>query len=382
MNNISVFDTCYGCGVCSVACAHKAINISLDQDGFIKPVVNNMLCTECGVCLKVCAFYNKLMVDDPREVYGYAGYSKDDTVRKACSSGGVGYELARHAIENEFTVCAVRYDVEQCCAVHYFATSAAELNSSRGSKYIQSHTVDAFSHFKRGPHYMVIGTPCQIDSLRRYVRMKRMDDKFVLVDFFCHGVPSNLLWQKYLKEFSISNPTEIRWRDKQTGWHDSWNMVFKNESTESSSRMSQGDLFYKFYLKNRCLGKPCYDDCKYKMASSAADIRIGDLWGTKYQTDENGISGILTFTKKGDDIIHRLSSCTIIPETISVITESQMKDCAHRPSSYKYVANALRTDISLSIIDKKASRIERIKDVIPSRIKHYSKRIVDKLLCK
>ena len=34
-----------------------------------------------------------------------------------------------------------------------------------------------------------------------------------------------------LKEYGISHPTEIRWRDKHTGWHDSWNMVFKNEST-------------------------------------------------------------------------------------------------------------------------------------------------------
>ena len=272
MNNIAIFDACYGCGVCSVACAHKAISISMGQYCFIKPVVDDALCTECGVCLKVCAYYDKLMVDSQRSVSGYAGYSKDDAVRKVCSSGGVGYELARHAIENEFIVCAVRYDVERCCAVHYFAASAAELNSSRGSKYIQSHTVDAFSHFKRGIHYMVIGTPCQIDSLRRYIRLKRMDDKFVLVDFFCHGVPSDLLWQKYLKEYGISHPTEIRWRDKHTGWHDSWNMVFKNESTETSSRMSQGDLFYRFYLKNRCLGKACYDDCKYKMISSAADI--------------------------------------------------------------------------------------------------------------
>lgn len=382
VKNISIFDSCYGCGVCAAACSTNAISMKKNQDGFVMPVVDDKKCTGCQMCLKVCAFNDKALYDVPLFVHGYAAYSNNDDIRRSCSSGGIGYELARYALLEGYKICAVRYEVEQRRAVHYMISSDEELSQSRGSKYLQSHTEDAFSNFMRIEKYMVVGTPCQIDSLRRYVRLKKMEQNYILVDFFCHGVPSDLMWQKYINEYGLKNPSEIKWRDKRMGWHDSYNMVFRDAHCETYSLMSHGDFFYQFFLKNRCLGKACYDDCRYKMTSSAADVRIGDLWGTKYQADEKGVSGVITFTQKGEEVLRQLESCTIIPESIEVVTESQMKHCAQRPSSYHYVTEALKTDVSLYEIDKKASRIEFFKDELPHRIKYYSKRIVEKLLCK
>ena len=48
--------------------------------------------------------------------------------------------------------------------------------------------------------YLVTGTPCQIDSFRKYIKKFRVEDNFVLMDFFCHGVPSKLVWDKYITE--------------------------------------------------------------------------------------------------------------------------------------------------------------------------------------
>ena len=381
MKNISVFNACYGCGVCSAVCSVKAISISLNQDGFLHPIVDDTKCTGCKMCLKVCAFNDKSLLDVPSMTHAYAAYSNDEETRNSCSSGGGGYELAQYAIKEGYKICVVRYNTERHRAEHYIASSIDELRQSRGSKYIQSHTIDAFSSFKRGEKYMVVGTPCQIDSLRRYVRMKKMEQDFILIDFFCHGVPSDLMWKKYIKEYGLADPLEVKWRDKRTGWHDSWNMIFRNSKNESSSLMSQGDLFYKFFLKNRCLGKACYDDCKYKMTSSAADIRIGDLWGSKYQKDEKGVSGIVVLTSKGDDLLRQLKTCTIIPENLDVVTESQMKRCPQRPSSYNYVKNALKTDTTLYEIDKKAGRIDLFRDVIPHKVVYYSRRILEKTIC-
>lgn len=319
-------------------------------------------------------------MDECSFVHGYAGYSNNDNIRNSCSSGGIGYELAQHAINDGYKICVVRYNTKQHCAEHYIASSITELKHSCGSKYIQSHTIDAFSSFEHGVKYMVIGTPCQIDSLRRFIRIKKMEQDFILIDFFCHGVPSDLMWQKYVKEYGITNPIDVKWRDKRSGWHDSWNMVFNSANDETTSLMSKGDLFYKFFLKNRCLGKACYDDCKYKMSNSAADIRIGDLWGKKYQYDERGVSGVLTITHLGDELIHQLKTCTIIPENIEIVTEAQMKHAPKRPSSFHFIAEALRTRVSLHDIDRKASRIEFLYDDLPHKLKYYSKRIVQKLL--
>ena len=373
---------CYGCGVCNVACAKGAISFTLNEDGFLHPVVSEDKCVECGLCLKVCAWASiENFLLKTNAIQCYAAYSNDEAHRLACSSGGIGYELARYAIKNDYVFCGVKYNPALGHAEHYFAETVEQLGDSRGSKYIQSHSSEIFALFEKGKKYMVVGTPCQIDSLRRYVSMKKMEQEFILVDFFCHGVPSNLMWQKYLKEHGLENASEVKWRDKRTGWHDSWNMVFRNMDDETTSLMCKGDLFYRFFLKNRCLGKACYDDCKYKMTNSAADIRLGDLWGFKYQKDEKGVSGVITFTKKGDKVLHELDTCTIIPETFEVVTESQMKRCPQRPSSYNYVTNALKTNASLYEIDKKARRIELFRDVIPNKVVYYSHRIIEKTKC-
>ena len=382
MRNISVFDACYGCGVCHTVCAAKAISMTTSDDGFREPLVDENKCTGCELCLKVCAFNDKSLMDAGQTVRGYAAYSNDEAVRYACSSGGVGFEVARHALNNGYKVCAVRYNTAKQCAEHYIAESVEELEQSRGSKYIQSHTEEAFACFKRNEKYLVIGSPCQIDSLRRYIRLRKMEQNFILVDFFCHGVPSDLMWKKYIREYGLLSPDEVKWRDKRTGWHDSWNMIFRDKRQETTSLMSKGDLFYKFFLGYRCLGKACYDDCKYKKSNSAADIRIGDLWGTKYQYDEKGVSGVLTFTAKGEELLNQLDTCTINPEGIGVVTESQMKKCPKRPSSFKYVMASLKEDVSLEEIDRHAGRTEFYFDVIPHRIRYYSRRIIEILLCK
>lgn len=381
MKNISVFDACYGCGVCYAICPNKAITMSHCNDGFIKPIVDKSRCNECQLCLKVCAFNDKTLLKKCMFVRGYAAYSNNDNVRSSCSSGGISYELAIHSLKKGYKICVVRYNTENHFAEHYIASSINELKQSCGSKYIQSHSTDAFSSFKRGEKYMVVGTPCQIDSLRRYIQIKKIEPDFILVDFFCHGVPSDLMWKKYIKEYGLANSIEVKWRDKRTGWHDSWNMVFRSKDDITTSLMSKGDLFYKFFLKNRCLGKACYDDCKYKLTNSAADIRVGDLWGTKYHNDEKGVNGVMTLTSLGEEILSQLTSCTIIPECINVVTESQMKYCPKRPSSYKYVINAIKTDASLNDIDKKARRIELLRDLIPQKVVYYSHYIITKTRC-
>jgi len=355
------------------------------EGGFLKPMVENDDCIECNKCLSVCAFQHKEVAGKEDEIHTFAAYSNDEDVRRLCSSGGVGLEFAKQAIREGYYFCGVRYNVEQGRAEHYIARSQEELDQSIGSKYIQSYTLTAFSEFEKGKKYVVVGTPCQIDSLRHYIKNKKIEDNFILIDFFCHGVPSMLMWQKYMDEKKQqvgSSVKYVSWRSKKNGWQDSWAMEIHGEKNVFSLK-SQGDLFYKFFLKNRCLGKPCYENCKYKMLSSAADIRIGDLWGTKYQYNKEGISAVVSFTKKGKKLIEAVDGkCTFIPENIEVTTESQMKVPAKKPASYSYVYKKLRTDKTLSEIDKVASRKEKLFDELPWALQYYPKRVVEIVLCK
>lgn len=350
-NNISNIHNCYGCGLCATICSHKVIDICLNRDGFYEPHIKHLdACNDCGLCIEVCSFNKETpSLEQPEKddrVKSYAAWSKDDNVRRKCSSGGVSFELGRVAIAQGYKVCGVRYNAEAARAEHYIATTVEELVPGIGSKYIQSYAVDGFRSINRREKYLVTGTPCQIDSFRRYIRKFRVEDNFVLMDFFCHGVPSMLAWQKYLAmaEKQVGPVTYASWRNKQTGWHDSWamaidgrekcgekvdwhesyNMLIREKKTFLNSRLSQGDLFYKFFLGHYCMNPACHKECKYKYSASSADIRIGDLWGDTYKDNEEGVSAAIAFTPKGEEWLRR-TDCTLVEHPFETVAEGQMK---------------------------------------------------------
>ena len=353
MKNISQVHDCYGCGVCATVCAKKIIEITLNKDGFYEPKITDLdKCTNCGLCLDVCAFNHSELSLSERKINSWAAWSNDEDVRRKCSSGGIGFELGKQLIERGYHAVGCRYDIVEHRAEHYIATAIEEFIQSIGSKYLQSYTVDALRQIqRRGQKYLITGTPCQIDSFRRMIRKFRCEDNFLLMDFFCHCVPSMWAWKAYIKmlEPKIGKVTYASWRNKfEYGWHDSWLMGIDGENTSKpvdwhdsynllirekksfiQSRMSQGDMFYKLFLGDICLGPQCERNCKYKYDQSSADIRIGDLWGETYKNDQKGVSALVAFTDIGRDIIENLQNVTLIEHPFDVVAEGQMKKNAH-----------------------------------------------------
>lgn len=376
--NISQIQDCYGCGVCAIVCARRIIEIRLNADGFYGPYITDKLeCTDCGLCIDICSYVNEGLSLNSDNIKSYAAWSNDDNIRRKCSSGGVGFEIGRTLIGQGYKVCGVRYNADKNRAEHYIATNIEELIPSIGSKYIQSYTVDGFKAIHRKRKYLVTGTPCQIDSFRRYIQRFRYEDNFILLDFFCHGVPSMLMWRKYVAwaEAQVGKLTYVSWRNKFAGWHDSWamsfdgngidkkvnwhdsyNLLIRGKKTFLFSRLSQGDMFYRLFLSDSCLGKACYEHCKFKYANSSADIRLGDLWGSTYKEDEDGVSAVIAFTEKGD-LILRQCNCTFIEHPFEVVAEGQMKTCPKIPSYSKNLWEILRDRSAtiyqvVSIIDR------------------------------
>lgn len=362
--------TCYGCGVCSSSCPKKIISIHQNLDGFYIPSITNPAsCVNCGICLDVCSYIHDKLALEHSTNMSWAAWSIDENVRRKCSSGGIGFEIGKQLIEKGYKVIGCRYNVEKQRAEHYIATTKEELVQSIGSKYIQSYTIDAFKQINRKEKYLVVGTPCQIDSFRRYVKRFRCEDNFVLMDFFCHCVPSMLAWKAYTKmhEKEVGKITYASWRNKfEYGWHDSWLMSLDGEKTSEpvnwddsysmlikerkgfiQSRWSQGDLFYKLFLGDVCFGPQCEKECKYKYDKSSADIRIGDLWGNTYSADEKGVSALATFTHRGVDVVNALKNITLIEHPFEVVAEGQMKKNVEKKEMYPLVIYMLRNGWSI-----------------------------------
>ena len=148
--NISKIKDCYGCGVCSIVCGKKIIQIRLNENGFYEPYIEDLdKCSNCGLCMNVCSYSHENLSLKTSSVHSYAAWSKDKTIRRKCSSGGVGFELGRMLIKKEYKVCGVRYNAEKNQAEHYIATTVDELIQSIGCKYIQSYTLDGFKAINR-----------------------------------------------------------------------------------------------------------------------------------------------------------------------------------------------------------------------------------------
>lgn len=369
MSNISHIKDCYGCGLCATVCAKRIIEIKLNKDGFYEPTITDVdKCTNCELCTDVCAFSHNepTLGNKERTINSWAAWSNDERVQRKCSSGGIGYEIAKQLIEKGYKLCGCRYNAETGRAEHYIATTPEEAIASIGSKYIQSYTVDGFKAINRKEKYLVTGTPCQIDSFRRYIRKFRVEDNFVLLDFFCHCVPSMLAWNKYAQkaEKQTGKITYASWRNKFTGWHDSWTMAIDGLSsskgkesgcndfdtliaerdTPFKSWWTKGDIFYNLFLGDYCCNPACAKDCKYKYDRSSADIRIGDLWGNTYKENDKGVSALITFTDKGKEIVEQLKDVTLIEHPFEVVAEGQMKQNVKMAPQYHSVMKNLQNE--------------------------------------
>ena len=111
--NISGIHNCYGCGVCAISCAKKIIELKLNDEGFYEPyITDESKCTDCGLCREVCAYSHDDLSLKDRCIKSYGAWSRDEAVRRKCSSGGVGFELGRTLIGEGYKVCGVRYNAE------------------------------------------------------------------------------------------------------------------------------------------------------------------------------------------------------------------------------------------------------------------------------
>lgn len=380
-NNISFIKDCFGCGVCAVACPKGIIEVSLNKDGFYEPrIIDDKLCIHCEACLKVCSYNNKGLCVSNQVHKSFGVWSKDNKIRRECSSGGVGFEAGRAMLSKGGNVCGVRYDVEKGIAEHFIANDEEELKQTIGSKYIQSYTVEGFKAIDLNKKHLVIGTPCQIDSFRRFLKLKKKEDNFILMDFFCHGTPSMLAWRSYCKmiEAEIGPIKNVAWRDKHYGWHDSWNMCFNQDNdgtSQKESRWTKGDVFYRLFLGDYCMNPACHKDCIYKYDHSAADIRIGDAWGSHYNNNQEGVNSLITFTEKGLEYVEKLGQSCIFEELpFETVADAQMRSNCGKAYTSNYVMRILCKGKKMTQPDWK--RIFQLESFLrfPMRVLNYIKR--------
>ena len=199
MINICNKSMCCGCAACVQRCPKQCIAMEADGEGFLYPLVDTDKCINCSLCEKVCPMLNP--GEERVPLHTYAARCTDEGIRRDSSSGGVFSVLAGEVLAGGGVVFGARFD-DDWGVVHDFCTTPKGLAAFRGSKYVQSNIGDSYlrteAFLKEGRRVIFSGTPCQIAGLKRFLR--REYDNLLAVEVACHGVPSPLVWRRYLEE--------------------------------------------------------------------------------------------------------------------------------------------------------------------------------------
>lgn len=307
---VSSEERCCGCGACQCVCPKSAIVLSENEEGFLYPTINEELCVDCKLCLRSCPLQDPVPRNIP--ISAYAAVSSD-AINSA--SGGVAAALMKGVVDdNGFAFgAAMDFDNGVPLVHHIQVHSESELSKLRGSKYVQSVTVEAFQRAKvlldSGDKVIFTGTPCQIAGLKAF--LKKDYDNLLLVDLVCHGVPSPKMFRDYIARLSLKmgEVTQFRFRDKSYGWgHVGSISVGRKKKAVHSEESS----FFTLFLKGEILRKSCYS-CAFSNMERVGDLTLGDYWGIEIAhpellkknggilMPEKGCSCILVNSEKGQE---------------------------------------------------------------------------------
>ena len=328
---ISVYDKkedCCGCTACEFICPVNAIEMGSDEEGFLYPKINQELCIDCGLCKKVCPIQNKFEnIERFVEPKAYAVKHKSNKVRMESTSGGAYTAISDYALNIQSVVYGAKFS-EEFYLHHDRAINYNERDKFKGSKYIQSDLQDVFIRIKNdltdGKGVLFTGTGCQVAGLVNYLVNKKVDtDKLITNDFICHGTPSPLIWNDYLKFIQKREKLVFySFRSKDKGWH-GYNVKTKFKSGKERINTADNRVYTSLYSSNLTLRPSCYN-CKFTNLNRPSDIMIGDFWGIENTypeiDDDIGISLVLVNTPKGKKIFNEIK-----PDLD--FWESSTKDC-------------------------------------------------------
>ena len=322
MINIHEKAKCSGCGACRDICSVRAIDLVADDEGFLYPRINIEECIKCGKCDRICPIENRRKkADEGNKIIAYAAQTKDEYIRQNSSSGGIFTEIATYIINNGGIVFGAAFD-ETFKVIHIGVDDTDNLERLRGSKYVQSEIGNTYAQVKTylESERMVLftGTPCQIAGLYSY--LGKNYDNLYTQDIICHGVPSPMVWKKYVEFREKKAAAKLRrpfFRHKKYGWK-KYSVQFQfTNGTEYIQDISD-DLYMRGFLRNLCLRPSCYH-CAFKSKNRAADITLADFWRIEKicpeLDDDRGTSLVILHSSRGRELFDKIKDNLIYQKT-------------------------------------------------------------------
>ena len=374
-------ENCCGCGACAQVCHRSCIEMVKDMEGFMYPKVFLENCVGCLKCESVCPSVGELSPRLP--ICDYAIINLCDEVRTQSSSGGIFYELAKRFIEKNGVVFGARFD-EKYRVCHDVADNLLGVQNFQGSKYVQSEIGSTFvqvkEFLKKGKYVLFSGTPCQVAGLKKFLHKDY--EKLLMVDCICHGVPSPLVFEKYLTEIiGKSNNIMFKFRDKTEGWYGYHVKIQFTNGVISYNQKWTNDPYMQLFVSNYSLRPSCYN-CPAKSGRSGSDITLGDFWGVDkvmpQMFDNKGTSLVLANTQKGKDILDAIVDLKVerVSHDLAIGFNSAWNSSANKPlerdNFFRLIRKKKLNTLYVKFLHPEMLFMNRLKNNI-SRVLHFMK---------
>jgi len=251
--------------------------------------------------------------------------SKSDAILSNSASGGAFAGIAARILAaGDGVVFGCAFD-GNIVAGHASATDFTELAPLQSSKYVQSDVGDTYLRAKalldEGKTVFYTGTPCQIAGLNAFLNKKY--DNLLTADLICHGVPSPLLFKRYLNRLGKKYRGEVmgyNFRSKIKIRAEPVAEVIIKTGTGIKRKIIHPNIdpYYKSFNDCYTFRECCYG-CQYANNRRIADLTFGDFWGIEKTHPEfyspKGVSVILINTEKGEGYFNSYSDDFYILET-------------------------------------------------------------------
>ena len=314
MIEIKEKQNCSGCHACYSICPKNCIKMEKDEEGFAYPVVDKTNCINCGLCVRSCPILNKKKPEE-KILKTYAAINTNEEVRLKSASGGLFSAFADYVLEQGGVVFGAGFD-EKFVVHHQACETKEDLKKLRMSKYVQSKIGETFKQAKEylDQNRLVYfsGTHCQISGLKNFLRKDYPN--LITQDLICHGVPSPLIWEKYV-EYKSKNyklkPANIFFRDKSLGWFLFSIKIDYGKDHKPYRRLCVNDSYMNMFIHGRILRPSCYT-CHFKGEDRISDITLADFWGGGFKkyapsmNDKKGCSLVVAHTHKAEKILEIL----------------------------------------------------------------------------
>ena len=199
-------DLCTGCGLCIGICPKSCISIVI-KDGNFRPDLDSDKCINCGLCLSICPGIGVDIVKLSRQLYPepanmdrmcghyekcFSGYSNNFDVRYHSASGGTLSQFLIWLLDNDKIDGALvtKYDKENPLLVKSFlAMRNNDIISARSSKYSPVTFDTAIEEIVNSEkkRFVIVGLPCHIHGIRKrmLVDKKLQKKELGLFSIYC-----------------------------------------------------------------------------------------------------------------------------------------------------------------------------------------------------